>query len=125
MRVRMLMLMWRGHSCPRTLAMRMVVSMGLLMFMCVMLVVSMRMSGFLFRPVLLSGQILFTVNPDVNFRGRDPAAHHSRDFQLRAYPERRHRLLQQLRRDPGIHQHTQKHVAADTGKALYVGNPHE
>src|SRR5690242_3861527 len=64
--MRMLMFVWRGHSCPRTLTMRMVVSIGMLM--PVMIMMFMRMRRFLFCPVLLPRHVLLTVNPDINFR---------------------------------------------------------
>ena len=75
-------------------------------------------------PVLLSRQILLAIHPNIHFSSRNSAAHHARYFQLSPNPKRRHGLFQEFRRNSGIHQRAQKHVAADAGKTLKVGYAH-
>ena len=76
------------------------------------------------RPIFLTRQVFLSVHPNIYLCRRDPTAHHPRYFQPRPHVQSRNSLLQQRRRDPGIHQRSQKHVAADSRKTLKVGNAH-
>ena len=141
------MLVWRGRPRPRMLSMRMMVMVTVLMIvmgvfagMGMIVLVGSSARGralhtvhilhtihipvVLPGPVFLAGHVFFAVNPDVNFRGGDPAAHDFRDFQSCADTQGRYGLLEQFRRNPSVDQGAEEHVAADPGEAFEVGNPH-
>src|SRR5437899_773289 len=126
--------MCSGHSVRMLVVMGMfgLMFMGVLMRMTMGMLMrmprdSMLMMMFVFLPtlpILLPRQVFFPININIHLGGRDPAAHHPRDFQPRAHLQSRNRLLQQSRRNSSIHQRAQKHVAADAGKTFKVGNAH-
>jgi hypothetical protein len=60
----------------------------------------------------------------VNFRRRNPAAHHLPHFQPRAHIQRGRSLLKKRKGNTGIHKSPKKHVAADSRKTLKVSNTH-
>src|SRR5579871_2265917 len=62
-----------------------------------------------------SRRITFALDDDVNFGGSNTTPVHARNFQLGAYIQRRNRLFQNFRRNSGIDQRAEKHVAADAG----------
>ena len=102
---------------------RFCVLMRMLAFMMVMLMMTVAMlmlivSSRLPFPILLPRQILLPVDVNIHLRGRNPAAYHTRNFQPRSDTECRHGFFQQPRRNSGIHQRAQKHVAAHAGKTL-------
>src|SRR5919109_2204013 len=78
---------------------------------------------FLF-PIDFSWQFLLPMHQHVDLCCRNSAAIHARDFQLCADIECRYRFLEYLRRDTGIEQRTQKHVAADSRKAIQISDAH-
>ena len=54
----------------------------------------------------------------------NPTPHHLARLKTRAHIQPRRRLLQQFQRHTGIHHGAQKHVAANAGKTIQIGNPH-
>jgi len=70
------------------------------------------------RPVLFARKVFLAVDPDVDLGGRNPAADDLRNFQARAYVERRHGFFEDSRRNSGIDERAQKHVAAHAGKTF-------
>jgi hypothetical protein len=79
----------------------------------------------LFRPELFPRQIFFVVHPHIGLGRRNSAAHDSRNLQPRAYAQRRHGIFQHLRRNSGIDERAQEHVAAYAGKTLKICNAHK
>src|SRR5271163_459588 len=79
---------------------------------------------FLPLPILLARQILLSIHVNIHFSSRNPAAHHPRNLQSRSDSKRRHSFFQDRRRNSGIHQRAQKHIAAHAGKTLEVGYAH-
>ena len=65
------------------------------------------------------------LDPHIDLSRIDPAAIHARDLQIRADVQRGHRIFKDLRRNPGIQQRANKHVAADTGEAFEISNAHQ
>jgi hypothetical protein len=60
----------------------------------------------------------------IHFGRRESAAHHLACFQPRAHAQRGRRLRHQVKRNAGIDQCAQQHIAADAGKALEIPNSH-
>src|ERR1700722_3692164 len=120
-RVRMLMWVWPTRRFSFVLRMLMMlmlmlmVDVGMLMFMGVF-----RLSP----SKLLPRQILLPIHPDVDLGSRNPAPHDPRNLELSFESERGDRLFQDARRNSGIHERAQKHVATHSGKTFKVGNPH-
>src|SRR6266853_3518584 len=71
-----------------------------------------------------SGRILFSLHDHINFGRTDPAPIYPRDLQTRPDLERLNGLLEDLGRNSSINQCAQKHIAADSGKAVEVCDPH-
>src|ERR1700722_1338006 len=125
------MLVWRGHSCPRTLTrIRMQIS-SMHIFMSLMmgvLVLLMRKLMSVFRflplPIFLPRQILLPIHPHIHLSRRNSTAHHPRKFQPSPDSERSHGLFQHARWNPGIHERAEEHVAAHAGKTFKVSNAH-
>src|SRR5260370_18533140 len=81
--------------------------------------------GFALTPVFFARQIFFAVDDHINFRRTDAAAIYTRDLEPRSDVERSDGFLQQPERASGVQQRAQKHVAADAGKTIEVGNAHK
>src|SRR5437870_11769552 len=71
-----------------------------------------------------SGRVLFSVPNHLNLGCADAATSYPQDFQMRAYVEGGDGFLEKLGRDSGVHQRGEEHVAADSGKAVEVGDAH-
>src|SRR6185437_14929224 len=61
---------------------------------------------------------------NIHLGGANAAAVHPGNLQPGAYPQRLDGLLQQLSGHTRVQQRAQKHVAADAGEAVKVGNAH-
>src|SRR5215813_10596206 len=72
----------------------------------------------LFLPKFFPWQLFLSGNDHINFGRADAATVHAGDFQARVYGESFDGLLQQLRRNSGVHQRAEKHVAADPGETF-------
>src|SRR5438270_11393153 len=126
------MFMRRGHSGPRNAGVRgmlMVVMMAVfVVVMMSVLLVSLRGRGrprhILLCPIFFPRKILLAVYPNVDFRSRDATSDNSRNFQACAYAQCRHGLFQHARRNSGVDERAQKHVAAHSRKTFKVGNSH-
>jgi hypothetical protein len=93
--------------------------------MIVIVIVRMDVAGLALRLKDFSGQIFFAVGVDINLRGGDSAARHARNFEARPNVEGGDCVLQKLWRHADINQCAQKHVAADAGKTVEVGDTHD
>jgi hypothetical protein len=62
--------------------------------------------------------ILFSVCDHIHFGGSDATAVHARNVQLGAETKSSYRLLESFRRNSGIDQCAEKHVAANSGEAV-------
>jgi hypothetical protein len=128
-----LMLMWRGSPRPEGLTTGLAVivffQFDRLVLMIVALVVPMAMfmipGMVLLRPKYFSRQLHFAVNVDVQLGSHDAATADPRNLKSRSNIQRRDCILEQLRRNSGIQQGAQKHVAANAGKAVEVGYAHK
>src|SRR5271157_2647229 len=80
--------------------------------------------GLAIRPELFARQVLFAVHQDVKFGGGDACPSHTRKLQRRADVQVRDGLLEQLERNAGVEQRAEKHIAADAGKTIEIGNAH-
>src|SRR5579872_2961346 len=123
MGVLMGMFMWRGRLHPRDLGSgRMLVVMMMTVVVTMMIVFVVRVRGrprhILFRPVLFPRKIFLSVDPHVHLGRRNPAADDSRNLQPRAHVKRRHGFFQYSRRNSGIDERAQEHVAAHAGKTF-------
>lgn len=67
--------------------------------------------GVVFMRVSVAGRLVRREH--IHFGRGQPAAAHFAHFETRADMEGRGRLREKLKRDPGIDQRAQKHVAAD------------
>jgi len=72
----------------------------------------------LLAPKLFPRKLFFTGHNDVNFGGADAATVYTGDLQARVYAQSFHGSTKQLRRNSGIDQRTEEHVAADSGEAF-------
>jgi hypothetical protein len=98
------------------MSMRMVVVMRLsIANACVMML---GLACLLLAPKLFPWELFFTGHNHVNFGGADAATVYTGDLQARVYAQSFHGLTKQLRRNSGIDQRTEEHVAADSGKAF-------
>lgn len=113
----MLRTVWRGHSCPPFGCVRVLVR-GMFMRMSMLMMVRCLL------PTLLPRQILLSTDPHIHLGRRNSAAHHRQNFEPRPQVQRRDSPLQQRLGHSRIHQRSQKHVAADPGKALKIRNAH-
>lgn len=95
--------------------MRVAMTMGVGIFMAMFLT---GMLGILSRPVFLPGHVFFAIDPDIYFRSRNAAPNDARKLEPRSQIESRHGLFQQLRRHSGVNQSTEKHISANTRKAV-------
>src|SRR5579864_6494536 len=68
--------------------------------------------------------IFFAVDDDVGLACADAAAVHAREFQACTEVQSSDCLLKNRLWNSSIHQSAKKHVAADAGKAIEVGNSH-
>ena len=66
-----------------------------------------------------------SIDQHFNPGGGDAAAIHTSGAQFGADIQSRNRALQKLKRNAGMDERAQQHVAADSGKALKVGYAHE
>ncbi len=126
MRMGVRRLVWRGHSCPRTVGLR-GVPVAVMMLMVVVTMVAVlvfsfrgrgRLRHILLRPIFFPRKILLAVHPDVNLGRGNAAADDARNLQTRAYVQRRHSIFQHSRRNSGIDEGAQEHVAAHPGKTF-------
>ena len=76
-------------------------------------------------PENFARQIFFAIGIYIYLGRRNSAPHYTRNFQSRAYVERRDCFFQKLRSHSGIQQRAQEHVAADAGKTVEVGYAHK
>ena len=133
------MFLWHGHClrqaqgrpCRRTLTRKGMQISIMPMFRSIMmgvLIVLMRMLGSVFVllpfPIFLPRRILLPIHPHIHLSRRNSTPHHPRNLEPRAHSERRHSLLQHARRNPGIHNRAEKHVAAHAGKTFKVSDTH-
>src|ERR1700733_7941027 len=133
------MFMWPGHClrqargrlCRRALTRKRMQIPSMHMFRLIMMSVLiglMRMLVSVFVllpfPILLPRQIFLPLHPHIHLSRRNSTPHHPRNLQLRPHSERRHSLLQHARRNPGIHNRAEKHVAAHAGKTFKVSDTH-
>ena len=75
-------------------------------------------------PILFTREVLLAVDPDVDFRGGNAAADDPRNLQPCADAQGRNGLFQYSRRNSGVDEGAQEHVAAHAGKTLEIGNAH-
>jgi hypothetical protein len=94
---------------------RVFVIVAMMMLMVVGMVVLMLR---LLCPELFSRQLFLSGNDHVNFGCADAAPVHAGDFQMRIHAQSPNGALQELRRNSGVHQGAEKHVAADPGEAF-------
>ena len=71
-----------------------------------------------FFPELFPRQLFFAGGDYIKLGGADAAAIDTRDFQPRVHAQGCNRPGEDLGRNSGVEQGAQKHIAADTGKAL-------
>jgi hypothetical protein len=116
---------------PRVLIMMLVVVVMMIVFVLVMFASVLPVS--VLSTVIIVRRSLFPVpcslpfaffRQHVHLGRRQSAAHHRACFQARAHAQRGCRLRHSLKRDTGIDQRAQQHIAADAGKALKVSNSH-
>jgi hypothetical protein len=69
-------------------------------------------------PKLFPWKLFFTRHNHVNFGGTDAATVYTGDLQARVYAQSLHGSTKQVRRNSGIDQRTEEHVAADSGEAF-------
>jgi hypothetical protein len=74
--------------------------------------------------ILLPWQVFFPVKVNIHLGGGNAAAQHARNFQPRSNSESRHGFFQRTRRNSGIQECAQKHIAADAGKTLEISDAH-
>ena len=99
-----------------------------MIFMVMMVVIRMIVGGgvivrgglrrIFFCPVLFAGKVFLAIHPNVDLSGRNGAAHDARDLESRAQAKARDSVFQQLRRNSGIDERAQKHVATHSGKTF-------
>lgn len=82
------------------------------------------MSVFPLLPEHLARQFLLTVYQNVYLGCCNSAAVHAREFQACSYVQRRYRFLEEVPWYSGVDQSAEKHVAADPGETIEVGNAH-
>jgi hypothetical protein len=71
-----------------------------------------------FFPELFPRQLFFAGGNHIQLGGADAAAVDAGDFQPRVHAQGGNRPGKDLRRNSGVQQGAQKHIAADTGKAF-------
>src|SRR5882724_13390055 len=103
-----------GVGIRRAMAMLVIVAARLLLRMGMAMFCGFR---FLF-PELFPRQLFFTGGDHIKLGGTDAAAVHAGNFQTRVHAQGGYGLGEDLRRNSGVKQGAQKHIAADTGKAL-------
>jgi len=107
----------RGSLNARTVA-RSMFMVAVVVIVAMRMIVRMRMSRILLRPIFFPRHILLAVDPNIHFRRRDSTTNHAGNLQLRTHREGRHRVFQQLRTHSGIDESAEEHISADTGKTL-------
>jgi hypothetical protein len=90
-----------------------------------MLVLTFLRSARLLRPKLLARQLLFSSGDHIHLGRANAAPVHAGDLEPRVHPESLDRLAEELRRNSGVDQRAEKHVAADPGEAFKVGYTHQ
>jgi hypothetical protein len=65
-----------------------------------------------------------SIDQHVDFRRIDSAAVNFTQVQRHLEMERVDRLLQRYKRDPGVYQRSEKHIAADAGEAFEIRDLH-
>ena len=73
--------------------------------------------------VMLARSFGVAIHDDINFGRADAAAIHTRDFERRADVQGFNGSPEKLDRNSCIDQSAEKHVTADSGEAVEVGNP--
>src|SRR5215813_2661066 len=96
---------------------RMLLSVAMMMLASVIVPVTVLVLCLLL-PEFFAWQLFLSGNDHVNFGRTDAAAVHTGDFQMRVDAQSLDGLLQQVRRNSGVHQRAQKHIAADPGEAF-------
>src|SRR5271166_3360421 len=77
-----------------------------------------------FGPELLAWQIFLPIDQHINLCGGNPRAVNPRPLQRNPQIERCHRSLEQFKRNSGVHQRAEEHIAADTGKSVQIRYSH-
>jgi hypothetical protein len=76
-------------------------------------------------PEFLTRQVFLAVHHDIEFGGGDARPIHARKLQRCSDVQVGNGLLEKLEGNSGVEQGAQKHVAANTGEAIEIGNAHE
>jgi hypothetical protein len=122
MRVPMVVLMLVPMRVFVFLRMSMLVPvLGLMAVLMIVLIVMV----FVLLQKLFPRQILLAIDNHVDLGRGDSIAIHAADLQRGSNVQAANRFQQQLRRNPGRDKRAQKHVAADSRKAVQISNSHE
>ena len=93
--------------------------MGMAMLVIVLMRLGIRMRCFRFlRPEFFPRQLLFAGSDHVELGCTDAAAVHARNLQARIHAQGFDGAGKDLRRNSGVQQGAQEHIAADSGKAF-------
>src|SRR5229473_396783 len=120
----MLMRVLVGVAVPVRVGVRIRRAMAMRVFVIVTAGMLVRMRMAMFRwfrflfPELFPRQLFFTGGDHIKLGGTDAASVNAGNFQTRVHAQGGYGLGEDLRRNSGVEQGAQKHIAADTGKAL-------